>query len=307
MLSFLPGWLLCPIVLLFGMSYTAVISLLIFIVSCVRYPLLWSPGASSFLIRVNNHLMGWWLYGNHLTLVLFTRAEVHVTGEIGEDESASQIIVSNHISWLDTLIIGEITRKRLPVPKLFLKHSLLYVPFVGIACWGLGMPFMRRYKPAYLLRHPELRNKDIETTRKICRTFKGIPTTFVNFPEGTRFTEEKREKGGAPYKNLLTPKPGSLALAIGSLDTFSRIICVTLHYPDNKESPFKAMLFGRLGRIYINLREIQITDNLKGDYTGDKQFKHSFQIWLRERWQEKDETLQKMKEQAEADRKSGKK
>lgn len=224
-----------------------------------------------------------------------------MSGEIGEDESASQIIVSNHISWLDTLVIGEITRNRLPVPKFFLKHSLLYVPFVGIACWGLGMPFMRRYPPAYLLRHPELRNRDIETTRKICETFRDIPTTFVNFPEGTRFTEEKREKGGAPYRNLLTPKPGSLALAIGSLNTFSRIISVTLYYPDNKESPFKDMLFGRLGRIYISLREIPITDDLKGDYTGDKQFKHSFQIRLRESWQEKDEILQRMKEQAESD------
>lgn len=301
MLSFLPGWLLCPLLLLFATSYTAAISLTIFIVSCVRYTLLWSPGAASALIRVNNRLMGWWLYGNHLTLRLFTRAEVHVTGEIGEDESASQIIVSNHISWLDTLVIGEITRNRLPVPKFFLKHSLLYVPFVGIACWGLGMPFMRRYPPAYLLRHPDLRNRDIETTRKICETFRDIPTTFVNFPEGTRFTEEKREKGGAPYRNLLTPKPGSLALAIGSLNTFSRIISVTLYYPDNKESPFKDMLFGRLGRIYISLREIPITDDLKGDYTGDKQFKHSFQIRLRESWQEKDEILQRMKEQAESD------
>ncbi len=301
MLSFLPGWLLCPLLLLFATSYTAAISLTIFIVSCVRYTLLWSPGAASALIRVNNRLMGWWLYGNHLTLRLFTCAEVHVTGEIGEDESASQIIVSNHISWLDTLVIGEITRNRLPVPKFFLKHSLLYVPFVGIACWGLGMPFMRRYPPAYLLRHPELRNRDIETTRKICETFRDIPTTFVNFPEGTRFTEEKREKGGAPYRNLLTPKPGSLALAIGSLNTFSRIISVTLYYPDNKESPFKDMLFGRLGRIYISLREIPITDDLKGDYTGDKQFKHSFQIRLRESWQEKDEILQRMKEQAESD------
>lgn len=301
MLSFLPGWLLCPLLLLFATSYTAAISLTIFIVSCVRYTLLWSPGAASALIRVNNRLMGWWLYGNHLTLRLFTCAEVHVTGEIGEDESASQIIVSNHISWLDTLVIGEITRNRLPVPKFFLKHSLLYVPFVGIACWGLGMPFMRRYPPAYLLRHPDLRNRDIETTRKICETFRDIPTTFVNFPEGTRFTEEKREKGGAPYRNLLTPKPGSLALAIGSLNTFSRIISVTLYYPDNKESPFKDMLFGRLGRIYISLREIPITDDLKGDYTGDKQFKHSFQIRLRESWQEKDEILQRMKEQAESD------
>lgn len=301
MLSFLPGWLLCPLLLLFATSYTAAISLTIFIVSCVRYTLLWSPGAASALIRVNNRLMGWWLYGNHLTLRLFTCAEVHVTGEIGEDESASQIIVSNHISWLDTLVIGEITRNRLPVPKFFLKHSLLYVPFVGIACWGLGMPFMRRYPPAYLLRHPELRNRDIETTRKICETFRDIPTTFVNFPEGTRFTEEKREKGGAPYRNLLTPKPGSLALAIGSLNTFSRIISVTLYYPDNKESPFKDMLFGRLGRIYISLREIPITDDLKGDYTGNKQFKHSFQIRLRESWQEKYEILQRMKEQAESD------
>lgn len=39
------------------------------------------PGCGVSLIRVNNRLMGWWLYGNHLTLRLFTRAEVHVWGD----------------------------------------------------------------------------------------------------------------------------------------------------------------------------------------------------------------------------------
>ncbi len=50
---------------------------------------------------------------------------------------------------------------------------------------------MRRYSRSYLIRHPERRGKDVETTRRSCEKFRAHPTTIVNFVEGSRFTEEK--------------------------------------------------------------------------------------------------------------------
>lgn len=80
--------------------------------------------------------------------------------------------------------------------KYFLKQQLAWVPFIGLACWALDMPFMKRYSRSYLIRHPgRRRGKDVETTRRSCEKFRRAhPTTIVNFVEGSRFTEEKRQQ-----------------------------------------------------------------------------------------------------------------
>ncbi len=49
------------------------------------------------------------------------------------------------MSWTDIVVLGHLFRDRLPVPKFFMKHELIYIPLLGLACWGLDMPFMRRY------------------------------------------------------------------------------------------------------------------------------------------------------------------
>jgi 1-acyl-sn-glycerol-3-phosphate acyltransferase len=40
--------------------------------------------------------------------------------------------------------------------KYFLKQQLAWVPFIGLACWALDMPFMKRYSRSYLIRHPNV-------------------------------------------------------------------------------------------------------------------------------------------------------
>ncbi|MGJ8839688.1 acyltransferase, partial [Salmonella enterica subsp. enterica serovar Kentucky] len=80
-----------------------------------------------------------------------------------------------------------------------LKQQLAWVPFIGLACWALDMPFMRRYSRSYLIRHPERRGKDVETTRRSCEKFRAHPTTIVNFVEGSRVTDEKRRETRSPY------------------------------------------------------------------------------------------------------------
>ena len=81
------------------------------------------------------------------------------------------------------------------------------MPFVGLACWGLDMPFMRRYSRQQLLKNPELRGKDVTTVREACAKFRTIPTTVINFVEGSVLHRKRKIETKSPYAHLLTPKP----------------------------------------------------------------------------------------------------
>lgn len=83
---------------------------------------------------------------------------------------------------------------------------------------ALDMPFMKRYSRSYLIRHPERRGKDVETTRRSCEKFRAHPTTIVNFVEGSQFTEEKHQQTRSPYQHLLPPKAAGIAMALNVLD-----------------------------------------------------------------------------------------
>ena len=67
------------------------------------------------------------------------------------------LVVSNHRSWVDILVLQAVFNRRIPFLKFFLKQQLIWVPFLGVAWWALDFPFMRRYSPAYLEKHPEHR------------------------------------------------------------------------------------------------------------------------------------------------------
>ena len=186
--------------------------------------------------------------------------------------------------------------KHIPMNKYFLKQQLAWVPFIGLACWALDMPFMKRYSRSYLIRHPERRGKDVETTRRSCEKFRAHPTTIVNFVEGSRFTEEKRQQTRSPYQHLLPPKAAGIAMALNVLGAqFDKLLNVTLCYPENDKTPFFDMLSGKLTRIVVHVDLVPIDAELHGDYVNDKNFKRRFQQWLNTLWKEKDELIDKIK------------
>lgn len=181
------------------------------------------------------------------------------------------------------------------MPKFFLKQQLLYVPFIGMACWALDMPFMRRYSREYLIRHPEKRGQDLATTRRSCAKFKHTPTTVVNYVEGTRFTPHKQRKSKAGYDYLLQPKTGGIAYTLAAMgDQFDNIIDVTLAYPDNTDKPFKEALMGRMKRIVVRTKVLPVDEQVRGDYFNDKPYKRQFQQWLGDVWKEKDAVLKEV-------------
>lgn len=295
MLSFLPAPLVAFISVLLTVLNTAIVSLLIFSVSLLKLALP-IPALRLVLTRVNNRFMQGWLIGNALVLRLANRVEWEITDLTTLKPDGWHLIVCNHVSWTDIVILGDLFRRRLPSPKFFLKYELLYVPFVGLACWGLDMPFMRRYDRHYLLKHPELRGKDVETTRKACARFVDAPTTVINFVEGTRFTPDKAREARSPYQHLMQPKAAGLSLALAGMgDQFEKIVNVTLDYPDSSQQPFRDLLCGRMRRIRVRIEEIAITPDLRGDYVNDKQFKRQFQLWLNDLWQQKDQHLAAMR------------
>ncbi|ENP2075121.1 acyltransferase [Klebsiella michiganensis] len=247
-----------------------------------------------------NFMMYCWCEGLALLLRLNPWLKWDVQGLDGLNKKNWYLLISNHHSWADIVVLCVLFRKHIPMNKYFLKQQLAWVPFIGLACWALDMPFMRRYSRGYLLRHPEHRDKDVETTRRSCEKFRAHPTTIVNFVEGSRFTEEKQQQTRSPYQNLLSPKAAGIAMALSVLGSqFDKLLNVTLCYPENNQKPFYDMLSGRLTRIVVRVSLEPVTEELHGDYVNDKNFKRRFQRWLNRLWEEKDRQLTEIMQQAE--------
>ncbi|CAH0541919.1 acyltransferase [Vibrio marisflavi] len=243
--------------------------------------------------RLANKAMWLWATINAWILSASNRVEWDIEG--GEDlkKDGWYLMISNHLSWTDIVVLCCVFKDKVPMPKFFLKQQLLYVPFIGMACWALDMPFMRRYSREYLIRHPEKRGQDLQTTRRSCAKFKHTPTTVVNYVEGTRFCHSKKKRNG--YEHLLQPKSGGIAYTLAAMgDQFDSIVDVTLAYPENLDKPFKDMLMGRMTKIVVRSRTLPVNEEVQGDYFNDKPYKRQFQQWLSNVWQEKDELLKEI-------------
>lgn len=207
------------------------------------------------------------------------------------------LLVANHLSYLDIILLIELSVGRIPPPKFFLKKELIWLPFVGLAAWALDMPFMRRYSAAYLKKYPHKKGKDIETTKAYCQRYTSTPTTVINFVEGTRFTPVKHASKQSAYQLLLPPKAGGIAFTLATMgDLFTNMLDISLLYPDNRKHPMMAMLSGQMRRIIIDVNVLEIPAQAKGDYFTDEAFRASFQQWLNQLWQNKDKRMQRILE-----------
>ena len=234
-----------------------------------------------------------WISMNNVTTRLFTRIDWQVEGLEALSRKDWYLLLANHQSWADILVLQNLFNRRIPFLKFFLKKELLYVPFMGLAWWALDFPFMKRYSKAELAKKPELQGKDIETTRKACAKFRFKPVTVMNFVEGTRFTKGKHDKQQSPYQHLLKPKAGGVAFVLGAMgQQLHKILDVTIHYPERIPT-FWDYISGAVHAIRVQVRVLPITEQLLGDYQ-DPAFRASFQQWVNELWQYKDQQLQQM-------------
>ena len=234
-----------------------------------------------------------WIAGNSGWMRLTQRTRWDVQGLEGLNYRSWYLVNCNHQSWVDILVLQHLFNRRIPLLKFFLKQQLIWVPVMGLAWWALDFPFMRRHSEEFLKKHPEMRGKDQATTRQACEKFALIPTSVMNFLEGTRFTAAKHQRQQSPYKHLLKPKAGGLALALNAMgDKFQAILDVTIVYPDGAPQ-FWQFLKGRLKRVVVRVRALPVPQHLaQGDYAGDAAVREAYQKWVHQLWLDKDAQIE---------------
>jgi 1-acyl-sn-glycerol-3-phosphate acyltransferase len=236
-----------------------------------------------------------WISGNSGWMKLTQRTVWDVQGLDGLNKKGWYLVNCNHQSWVDILVLQHLFNRRIPLLKFFLKQQLIWVPVMGLAWWALDFPFMRRHSEAFLKKHPEMRGKDRATTRKACEKFALIPTSVMNFMEGTRFTPDKHARQQSPYLHLLKPKAGGMALALNAMgDKFEAILDVTIVYPDGPVD-FGAFLRGKLHHVIVRVRALPVPlDLVQGDYENDPAVREAYQRWVQALWQAKEATIESL-------------
>ncbi|MGV8057698.1 MAG: acyltransferase [Smithellaceae bacterium] len=292
MLNFLPSLLIGVIAtLLFAVNVLFwPIFVVIFSVLKIIMPF---PPLRRWFDRILPWLAENWISCNGLWMRLTQKNQWDVQGVTGLNYHGWYLVSSNHQSWVDIFVMQHILNRRIPLMKFFLKQELIWVPVMGLAWWALDFPFLHRHSAEYLKKHPEQKGKDLETTRKACAKFTHVPTSIMNFLEGTRFSQAKHVRQQSPYRHLLKPKAGGIALALDTLgDKFHSLLNLTIIYPDGVPT-FWEFLCGKVKRVIVRIGQVEVPQHLlHGDYEGDETYRAAFQQWVQQLWQEKDLQIQ---------------
>ena len=238
---------------------------------------------------------GWlWDRFTHTRLQVQADAALHIDGHY--------LVLANHQSWVDILVLQKVFNRRIPFMRFFLKRQLFWVPLLGLAWWALDFPFMGRYTKKQIARDPSLARRDIDATRRACEKFRAIPVSIMNFVEGTRFTPAKHDAQKAPYQHLLKPKSGGVAFVLDAMgDGLQAILDVTIAYPAGRPSLLD-LLADRIPEVRVQVRQRPIPEAMvRGDYQNDRGFRVLFQQWINGLWQDKDAEIARMLVQAGPD------
>lgn len=210
----------------------------------------------------------------------------HVSGarwhseELTLDPARPHIVLANHRSWADILIVQSVVATRGPIVKFLCKRELLYVPIFGLIILAFDFPVLRRRSrsgsdPAHR------REDDRRRVTAASAALLDSPAAILSFAEGTRFTEAKREALGGPYEHLLPPRAGGLAAMVDALGPAGgAIVDLTLAYP--QVVSFWEFLGGAAGPVHVKWDTIPIADVPR----------ERTQEWLNDRWRRKDAQLQ---------------
>ena len=290
MLKYLPGPVRGCISLLLYLLNTVLLTTALLIIAVFKFVIpvgIWRKRCDTVI----NWIAGSWIAINNWNIRLTNPASWDVQGIDALNKKGWYMVVANHQSWLDILVLQKIFHGKIPFLKFFLKKELIWVPFLGLAWWALDFPFMKRYTQSFLKKHPHLKGKDLKITQKACEKFKTMPVSVMNFLEGTRFTPEKHRRQQSPFVHLLKPKAGGIAFVLAAMgEQMHQMLNVTIAYPDGVRN-FWQFLCGNVREIRVRVESLPIDPKLVGDYFTDKKFRVTFQNHLNVMWAEKDVLL----------------
>ncbi len=293
MMTFFPSPVKGALSLLGILLNTVVLSVPLILSSLLKFII----PAKGFTIAIDKCLIGiatLWISINGLNLALFNKIHWDVRGLEALSQKEWYLVISNHQSWVDILVLQKIFNRKIPMLKFFLKKELIWVPFLGLAWWALDFPFMKRYSKAFLKANPHLAGKDLESTKKACEKFKHTPVSVMNFVEGTRFTPEKHRRKASPYTHLLPPKAGGVGFVLGAMGEYlHQLINVTIVYPGNRPS-FWDFISGKVKKVMVDIEVIPTPHIPGGNHLDDDASKSAFYGWLNDLWLAKDRKIDQL-------------
>lgn len=271
---------------------TAFWGLMTLVVFLLHLLIPFKKGRIAVNLSILQSIPGLFMTTNALIMKISTRGKVDISGTDTLSKKHWYAMICNHQSWIDILVLGCVFNKKIPPVKFFMKKELLWqLPIAGLACYALGYPFMSRHTHAQIRKNPKLKGKDIATAKKACERLKLYPTTLNNFLEGTRFTPEKKARQNSPFKHLLKPRAGGVAVVMNELnDVLSGVVNVVICYKPKKPS-FWDFACGNFEKIVVRHELLPITPDLIGDYNNDRDFRTHLQQWLNEIWERNDNTI----------------
>ena len=282
-----------------GIMSITILVLNTFILSCLLIPLgiikFFLPITAlkvlftKFIIKVGEL----WIFTNKIWVKALHNPKWQIIGKENIKSDGWTIATSNHQSFADIFLLQDITNRKMPMLKFFMKYVLIYVPVIGLSWWALDMPFLKRYTKKQLKNNPELHGKDVREMKRALKHYALYPVTVFSFAEGTRFTIKKNLHQKSPFKNLLKPKEGGLATALSLVNEIDSLIDFTIKF-DTKKRSFWDYLCGRMNSVKVIIREIKIPAKfLNIDLLENKILRSEFKDWLHDIWNEKDTLIGK--------------
>jgi len=212
MLSFLPAPLKGILSILLYILNTIFLTIPLILISLFKFIIPFHP----FIVVLDKILISiatLWIEINSFNSKLFCKIDWDIRGLEKLEKKDWYLVISNHQSWVDILALQTTLNRKIPMLKFFLKKELIWIPFLGLAWWGLDFPFMKRYSKKQLQENPNLKGKDLEITKKACEKFKLTPVSVMNFVEGTRLHRTKKHSKPIILIIFLLLKPVELPLS----------------------------------------------------------------------------------------------
>lgn len=276
----------------------------LFLMGIVRVTLRLAGAASAEarLARSMDGIIDSWVgFNRWLFRVLgLSRVDVRWNNDSGLSRERWYVVVSNHQSWTDILILQTTFFGRIPPLKFFTKRQLLWLPFLGQAMWLLDFPYVRRIPREKIAANPALLEVDRNATRVACEKFRGHPTSVLNFLEGTRFTPVKHSaQETRRFDRLLNPKSGGLSQTLAALDDhLHQLIDVTLDYPHGIPT-FWEFMQGRCPDVTMEVVCRSIPERIRHERDDDA-LRQATAEWVESLWTEKDRALSRSAPAAQA-------
>lgn len=262
--------------------------ILLFIMALIRLPL-----TRSWHDRMSKHMdliIDGWVSANRWMYSTLRLIDVQVSWPAAElSRRRWYMVVSNHQTWVDIVLLQSTFRAVIPPLKFFTKQQLIWLPFLGQAMYLLGFPYVRRVSRQARESNPDLKQLDRQNTLAACDRFRTHPTAVLNFLEGTRFTTDKHAAQDARYQNLLNPRIGGLSYVLSGLkEELNELIDVSIVYP-NGPPGFWEFLQGKCESVTIKLELHQLSPAMQSNDLAEQ--RKSLGPFIESLWQAKDDLI----------------